>query len=47
MFVDNTIVYKHNKTVKFNWRGYGDGLSDKQIKTIKDSIVLPEGYNFA
>ena len=44
--LDQTIYYSHDKTVKFNWRGYGETLSPAEIATIKATVKLPEGVTF-
>ena len=44
----NYIYYNHSKEIKFNWRGYGDTMSDVEIQAVKDAIGLrlPKGVTF-
>lgn len=44
--VDQHIYYNHTKTVKLNWRGYGETLTEKQIEQIKTSVTLPDGVKW-
>jgi len=43
---DNAIFYNHSNEVCLNWRQYGDQLSDGEIETIKETIILPDGLKF-
>ena len=45
-YLEGTIVYKHSKQVKFNWRGYGKPLSSDEMLKIKKRLKLPEGYTY-
>lgn len=45
-FTDGSIVYNHSKKVAFNWRGYGEPLTDVEMLTIKYNLVLPKGYTY-
>jgi hypothetical protein len=44
----NYIYYNHSKEIKFNWRGFGDTMSDVEIQAVKDAIGLrlPKGVTF-
>ena len=44
--VDNTIFYNHANELKFNWKTYGEGLSEQEIAYIKSVVSLPEGITF-
>lgn len=46
-FLDNCIFYNHTKEIGLNWRGYGDQLTEKEIRKLKQEIVLPAGVDFA
>jgi len=35
---ENHIYYSHSKTVSFNWRGFGDNMSDEEISSVMKSI---------
>lgn len=35
---ENHIYYNHSKTVSFNWRGFGDNMSDEEISAVIGSI---------
>lgn len=44
--VDQHIYYNHTNTVKLNWRGYGEKLTEKQIEQIKATVTLPDGVTW-
>jgi hypothetical protein len=44
--LENTIFYSHTNKIKFNWRGYGKGLSQQEIDSIKRKAVLPDGVSY-
>ncbi len=46
-FLDNCIFYNHSKELKINWRGYGEPLTEKEIKKIKNELVLPAGIDYS
>lgn len=45
---NNYIYYSHSKEIAFNWRVFGDTMSDQEIQAVKDAIggKLPNGLTF-
>lgn len=44
--IDNMIYYKHNNTLAFNWKNYGDTISESEYNYFVENIdyaKLPEG----
>jgi hypothetical protein len=44
--VEHTIYYSHLKAVKFNWRKFGEQLTESEIENIKTNAKLPNGITF-
>jgi hypothetical protein len=47
--IDNTIFYSHKNTVVFNWRDYGDKITQEEFVNFVNNIdysQLPEGIKF-